>query len=103
MDLGGHAADDYSGILYLGQEQVGWWATSVSQPSANLSLVDRVREFGVPYTREFDDEDEEFSCEYDRETLEHISTARPGHRYDRSRAETEAVATAAPAGLDCRA
>jgi len=61
----GMVVDDYSGILYLGQEQVGWWATSVSQPSANLSLVDRVREFGVPYTRESDDEDEEFSCEFD--------------------------------------
>lgn len=40
--------DDYSGILYLGQEQVGWWVTSVSQPAGNLSIVDRVREFGVP-------------------------------------------------------
>ncbi len=57
--------DDYSGILYLGQEQVGWWATSVSKPAANLSLVDRVREFGVPYARVFDEEEEEFGCEFD--------------------------------------
>jgi 3-phytase len=61
----GMVVDDYSGILYLGQEQVGWWATSVSRPSANLALVDRVREFGVPYARVFDEEEGEFSCEYD--------------------------------------
>ena len=61
----GMVVDDYSGILYLGQEQVGWWATSVSQPAADLSLVDRVREFGVPYDRVFDEEEEEFACEFD--------------------------------------
>jgi 3-phytase len=61
----GMVVDDYSGLLYLGQEQVGWWATSVSEPAAGLSLVDRVREFGVPYARVWDDEDEEFSCEFD--------------------------------------
>ena len=41
--------DDTTGTLYMGQEQVGWWATSVAKPSANLKLVDRVRELGVPY------------------------------------------------------
>jgi len=61
----GMVVDDYSGILYLGQEQVGWWATSVSKPATNLELVDRVREFGVPYSRVFDEEEEEFACEFD--------------------------------------
>jgi 3-phytase len=61
----GMVVDDYAGILYLGQEQVGWWATSVSAPAANLSLVDRVHEFGVPYARVWDEEEEEFSCEFD--------------------------------------
>jgi 3-phytase len=61
----GMVVDDDSGILYLGQEQVGWWATSVSQPATHLALVDRVREFGVPYERVFDEEEEEFSCEFD--------------------------------------
>ena len=61
----GMVVDDYSGILYLGQEQVGWWATSVSKPARHLALVDRVREFGVPYARVFDEEEEEFACEFD--------------------------------------
>ena len=42
----GMVVDDYSGILYLGQEQVGWWATSVSKPSTNLELVDRCASSG---------------------------------------------------------
>ena len=61
----GMVVDDFSGILYLGQEQVGWWATSVSKPAADLSLVDRVREFGVPYARVWDEDEQEFSCEFD--------------------------------------
>ena len=42
-----------------------WWTTSVAKPASNLTLVDRVREFGVPYARVFDDDEEEFSCEFD--------------------------------------
>jgi 3-phytase len=61
----GMVVDDYTGTLYMAQEQVGWWKTSVANPSAHPTLVDRVREFGVPYARVFDDEDEEFSCEFD--------------------------------------
>jgi 3-phytase len=61
----GMVVDDTTGILYLGQEQVGWWKTSVAKPASNLTLVDRVREFGVPYARVFDEEEEEFSCDFD--------------------------------------
>ena len=61
----GMVVDDDNGILYLGQEQVGIWATTVARPARHMALVDRVREFGVPYSRVFDDAEEEFRCEYD--------------------------------------
>jgi 3-phytase len=61
----GMVVDDYYGVVYLGQEQVGWWMTSIDRPADDLQLVDRVREFGVPYAREFDEEEEEYSCEFD--------------------------------------
>jgi 3-phytase len=61
----GMVVDDHYGVVYLGQEQVGWWMTSLAHPAEDLQLVDRVREFGVPYAREFDEEEEEYGCEFD--------------------------------------
>jgi myo-inositol-hexaphosphate 3-phosphohydrolase len=43
----GMVADEASDILYIGQEQVGFWRTNASPFAANAPvLVDRVREFG---------------------------------------------------------
>jgi 3-phytase len=47
----GMVVDEGLGILYLGQEDVGIWKTPVrSFGTVQPMLVDRVREYGVPYT-----------------------------------------------------
>lgn len=51
-------------FLYAAQEDVGIWKIPVKNTGA-AALIDRVREFGVPYSRIFDPEEEEFVCELD--------------------------------------
>lgn len=49
-------------ILYMAQEDVGIWALPLSLRRPRLRLVDKVREFGVPYDRIFNPEEDEYSC-----------------------------------------
>lgn len=54
--------DQELGILYAGQEDVGIWRISAAFEAASPVLVDKVREFGVPYT--YDTEEEECVINY---------------------------------------
>lgn len=60
----GTVIDRDEGYVYIGQEAVGLWRTTINNPAANLTLVDKVTTFGTPYTRTFDTEEEEYVCEY---------------------------------------
>ena len=62
----GMVADARRGFLFAAQEDVGIWRIPVGGARfARPKLIDRVREFGQEYTREFDEEEEEFVCEID--------------------------------------
>ena len=62
----GMVADARRGFLFAAQEDVGIWRIPVGGSAfAAPRLIDRVREFGQEYTREFDEEEEEFVCEID--------------------------------------
>jgi 3-phytase len=62
----GMVGDSRRGFLFAAQEDVGIWRIPVAGGAfAAPRLVDRVREFGRPYTRTFDPEDEEFVCQVD--------------------------------------
>lgn len=62
----GMVADPARGFLYAAQEDVGIWQIPVDGGQLGQpALFDRVREFGQPYTRTFDPEEEEFVCEID--------------------------------------
>ncbi|WP_164928935.1 phytase [Gloeobacter violaceus] len=58
----GMVVDQELGILYAGQEDVGIWRISAAFEAASPVLVDKVREFGVPYT--YDTEEEECVIDY---------------------------------------
>jgi len=58
----GMVVDVERDILYLAQEDVGIWAWPLSERRPRLRLVDKVREFGVPYDRIYLPEEDEFSC-----------------------------------------
>ena len=61
----GMVVDAEQRFLYSGQEQVGIWKIPVNQFSAgHAELIDSVKSYGVPYDRVFDEEEEEYSCEY---------------------------------------
>ena len=60
----GMVVDKQRGILYMAQEAIGVLKTSIWQAD-NINLVDTVREFGVPYSRTWDEAEEEYICEYD--------------------------------------
>jgi myo-inositol-hexaphosphate 3-phosphohydrolase len=55
--------DDAHGFVYFGQEAVGIWKPTITNSSKNLILIDKMNEVGVPYTREWDDEEEECTGE----------------------------------------
>jgi 3-phytase len=59
----GMVVDRRRGLLYLAQEQIGIWSTSIWEPQARLRQVDVTAEFGVPYTRTWDPSEEEYECE----------------------------------------
>ena len=62
----GMVADARRGFLFAAQEDVGIWRIPVAGSAfAEPLLIDRVREFGQEYTREFDEEEEEFVCDID--------------------------------------
>jgi 3-phytase len=58
----GMVVDEKLGYLYMGQEMVGIWRIKLWGNYAPR-LVEKVREFGVPYTRTFDPEEEEYVVE----------------------------------------
>jgi 3-phytase len=60
----GTVIDRERGYVYIGQEAVGLWRTTIDNPAANLKLIEKVTTFGTPYTRTFDTEEEEYVCEY---------------------------------------
>jgi 3-phytase len=60
----GTVIDRERGLVYIGQEAVGLWRTTIDNPAANLTLIDKVSTFGTPYTRTFDPDEEEYVCEY---------------------------------------
>jgi 3-phytase len=64
----GMVADARKGFLFAAQEDVGIWRIKVrAERFGGAKLFDRVREFGQPYTRTFDPEEEEFVCEIDED------------------------------------
>jgi 3-phytase len=60
----GTVIDRDEGFVYIGQEAVGLWRTRIDNPAAHLTLIEKVTTFGMPYTRTFDEEEEEYVCEY---------------------------------------
>lgn len=59
----GIVVDDRNGVVYFGQEQVGIWKAPLAKTFVNLELIDKVDEFGVPYLREWDEDEEEYAIE----------------------------------------
>jgi 3-phytase len=58
----GMVIDTERQILYIAHEDVGIWELPLWNPWAKPRLIERVREFGVPYDRVFDAEEEEYIC-----------------------------------------
>lgn len=58
----GMVVDQERGILYAGQEDVGIWKMGLQLNTAVPRLVDKVREYGVPYT--YNTEEEECVINY---------------------------------------
>jgi 3-phytase len=55
--------DQVFGLLYVAQEDVGIWRLALWERKTDARLIDKVREFGVPYDRTPNPEDpEEFTC-----------------------------------------
>ena len=63
----GLVADPTHNALYLAQEDVGIWRVRLDQPTdqASWNLFAKVRKFGVPYSRTWDQEENEYACELD--------------------------------------
>lgn len=45
----GTVIDRDRGLVYIGQEAVGLWRTTIDNPVANLTLIEKVSTFGTPY------------------------------------------------------
>lgn len=61
----GMVVDQKRGILYAGQEDVGIWKIKLSLGSTRPILLDKVREFGVPYT--YDSVEEECKIDFNND------------------------------------
>lgn len=62
----GMVVDARRGFLFAAQEDVGIWRIQVGGGRFDApTLVDRVHEFGQPYERTFDPEEEEYVCDVD--------------------------------------
>lgn len=59
----GMVIDPRDATLYAAQEQVGIWKIPLREP-ARAELLDKVRSFGVPFDRTYDEDEEEFVCSY---------------------------------------
>lgn len=60
----GMVADPAHNALYLGQENVGIWRIALDAPAdrSRWTLFARAKEFGVPYQREWDEQEQEYAC-----------------------------------------
>lgn len=63
----GMVADPENNTLFLAQEDVGIWKTSLSTPNdvRTWSLFSKVKKYGVPYSRVWDQAEEEYVCTLD--------------------------------------
>jgi 3-phytase len=59
----GIVVDDGNKSVYFGQEQVGIWKGPLKNTFKNLLMIDKVNEFGVPYLRTWNEEEEEYDIE----------------------------------------
>lgn len=89
----GMVADIEHNTLYLGQEKVGIVRTSLSGFGDQFSFVDKTVDFGVPYQRIYDPEEEEYSC-----TL--LPEQDPGFGGKYLQADVEGLTLYAPPGKD---
>ena len=58
----GMVVDHQEHVLYFAQEQIGLWRMPLFRLGARPQLFEKVREFGVPYQRDFDEAEEEYAC-----------------------------------------
>ena len=56
----GMVIDNEHAVLYLAQEQVGIWKTDLFRPDHGWMLIDKVKQFGVPYNRIWNEKEEEY-------------------------------------------
>jgi 3-phytase len=63
----GMVVDHEEEVLYIAQEQIGVWRLPLFRMGARPELFEKVREFGIPYDRTFDEEEGEFICTLHRE------------------------------------
>jgi len=63
--LEGMVADTTNNALFLAQEDVGIWKINLADPASSKQwqLFAKVKDFGIPYTRTWDAEEEEYLCE----------------------------------------
>lgn len=80
----GMVVDDFHRVLYLAQERVGIWKTSIDEESPHPVLLDRVNGFGVPFERVPHPETSKVSCEARGEQS-------PGVGFDRLSADVEGL------------
>ena len=59
----GIVVDDANDAVYFAQEKVGIWRGSLDDSFENLVLIDKTNEFGVPYSRTWNKEEEEYDIE----------------------------------------
>lgn len=82
----GLVTDPQNDTLFLAQEDVGIWKTSLSKPNdvAKWKLFAKVKKYGVPYTRTWNPEEEEYTC-----TLDYKND--PGYGSESLRADAEGL------------
>lgn len=82
----GMVADPANDALYLAQEDVGIWRTSLAKPNdlTQWSLFAKVKKYGVPYSRTWNAAEEEYSCKLD-------FSQDPGYGSDSLQADAEGL------------
>lgn len=60
----GMVADPAHNALYLGQENVGIWRIALDEPADahQWTLFAKAKEYGIPYERKWDKEEDEYAC-----------------------------------------
>jgi len=61
----GMVADVENNALFLAQEDVGIWKVKLSEPNndKHWQLLAKVKDYGIPYTRTWDDAEQEYACQ----------------------------------------